>query len=199
MNHIVAKRTDGKWDHICLDCKSALPPRDERINGVWICKCKNQKGMLPTVTITRKTSDHKTSTRAKRINFLPPKPKCSWLGGASGDKVKVSCGNTWRQPQECLCPTRPHKISRDGSELPILAAWGWRCNDLGDMVSSRPKVHQFCQTCPHYQPQLLLTLSESLTVIDPANHPQAPAQVPRAEKLASQDAPESPPSNPPGQ
>lgn len=153
MQHVAHQNPDGLWTHFCTDCKSGLKEPQKSKHVVWLCKCKGkQTTTMPTL---------KLGERAKpqpiRIHFKVPKPKCAFLGAALGDPVKLSCGNQWQQPQECLCPSRIARIDRDGDPIPKLAADGWWCADLGVAYNdTKPRMYQLCQRCPFYEPQKLL-------------------------------------------
>lgn len=154
MNHIANERADGRYDHVCLDCGRGLKEPQTARHVVWICACPGPKTFQgPTVTL-----DKAPSVKPKKLRnlFKMPRVRCAFLGAAKGDPVKVSCGNTWRQPQECMCNERTAKVSRGGESLDNLAAWDWWCGDLGDAKSDKPAVVKYCGMCPFYREQALL-------------------------------------------
>lgn len=160
--HVTHRNPDGTYAHFCTTCGQAFLKAPHLAHVGWFCKCSGkQVTVLPTVS-----PSFKPVKPVRRISFKLPKPKCRFLGGDAGELVKVSCSSQWKQPQECYCPQRAVRISRTGAVLEKLAAWGWWCRDYGPAPPNdfTPVVLKFCQTCPHYQPQQLLTISEPLTI-----------------------------------
>jgi hypothetical protein len=174
MPHVTHKNPDGKYVHFCTECAFALLGYEHARHVVFRCKCKHvQTTKFPTLTV-----GPRDKPKPVRIRFTAPKPKCAYLAGPLGDPVKLTCGNQRAQPQECACPSRSHKLSRDGNVLPTLAADGWWCSDLGKAYNdTKPRVLQLCQRCPYYLPQKLLTYLDQ------------PARVGSSPKPTAQNAP----------
>lgn len=158
MPHFSLKQSDGKYVHGCNECGYGLKGHENDRYVAFRCRCRHAQTVQgPTVSIGKRPTV-KPPRNPFRITLA--KPKCAFLGAPLGDPVKISCGNTWKQPQECLCPNRVAKISRTGKILDKLAAWGWWCHDNGPAPPNdyTPVVLKYCQTCPHYEPQKLVQL-----------------------------------------